>query len=440
MSYDYNDNAKVYYSGKYWNDYPECLSIINTRLFGKDINWTDFLLKNNLKFNNALILNSGNGWVERDLYDKGIIKSADCVEYNQDLINESNTKKEDRNLNYIQHDINTVEFESEKFDLVLNFAAGHHIRYIEKVFINIRKWMKLDAYFIHNDYIGPQRNQYTKQQWLNMNNMNNTLSIKFRKQLGYPDVIQMMIDDPTEAINPQRIIPLLNDLFNIEYHTKSGGSLAYEILTHNDKLFNSNVEERTEIVNYLMKKDEEYMNKTGESFFHFIMCRKNIELDEDIINKNINMMNNREKLADKSYGHYCYNLLNHNDLILCNEHNSYGKSFFVHGFSQIESNGRWSIGDKSIIRFKYNSKGNDKLIIKCNTLPNYVLKVNIEINEINNIALKIQTEETIEIPLINNSNEALIVFNYENSITPKDLNINDDTRKLALFFKSMKIS
>ena len=38
-----------------------------------------------------------------------MIKSADCVEYNQDLINESNTKKEDRNLNYIQHDINTVD-------------------------------------------------------------------------------------------------------------------------------------------------------------------------------------------------------------------------------------------------------------------------------------------------------------------------------------------
>ena len=56
---------------KILNDYPECLSIINTRLFGEDISWTDFLLKNNLKFNHALILNSGNGWVERYLYDKG---------------------------------------------------------------------------------------------------------------------------------------------------------------------------------------------------------------------------------------------------------------------------------------------------------------------------------------------------------------------------------
>ena len=39
MSSSVNENASVYYVGKYWNDYPECLSIINTRLFRKDIDW-----------------------------------------------------------------------------------------------------------------------------------------------------------------------------------------------------------------------------------------------------------------------------------------------------------------------------------------------------------------------------------------------------------------
>lgn len=47
-SFDYNDNSNVYYSGKYWNDYPECLEIINTRLFSENISWKDFLLQKNL--------------------------------------------------------------------------------------------------------------------------------------------------------------------------------------------------------------------------------------------------------------------------------------------------------------------------------------------------------------------------------------------------------
>ena len=62
MNASVNENSKVYYTGKYWNDYPECLSIINTRLFGQDIDWKDYLLNNNKSgFKHALILNCGNG-------------------------------------------------------------------------------------------------------------------------------------------------------------------------------------------------------------------------------------------------------------------------------------------------------------------------------------------------------------------------------------------
>lgn len=48
MATDINENSSVYYRGIYWNDYPECLSIINTRLFRKDIDWKMFLIENNL--------------------------------------------------------------------------------------------------------------------------------------------------------------------------------------------------------------------------------------------------------------------------------------------------------------------------------------------------------------------------------------------------------
>lgn len=82
-----NENNNVYYNGNYWNDYPECLKEINYRLFSENIDYKQFLIKNNLNnFKHALILNCGNGWVERELYDYKIIKSATCVEYNHNLI------------------------------------------------------------------------------------------------------------------------------------------------------------------------------------------------------------------------------------------------------------------------------------------------------------------------------------------------------------------
>ena len=89
--------------------------------------------------------------------------------------------REARDITYVQHDINTVDFPDDTFDLVINFAACHHIRYIEKVCNSIRGWLKPDGYFIHNDYIGPQRNQYSKRQWKQMNEVNNILHPSIKK-------------------------------------------------------------------------------------------------------------------------------------------------------------------------------------------------------------------------------------------------------------------
>ena len=446
--YGKNNNHAVYYTGKYWNDYPECLSIINTRLFGKDIDWKDYLINQGLKnFEYALILNCGNGWVERELYDCGIIGKATGVEYSLNLVEECNLQKKNRNLNYICHDINTVKFEENTFDVVINFAAGHHIRYIEQVWVNIQKWLKPDGKFIHNDYIGPQRNQYSKRQWTEMNLTNNNLNIAIKKQLGYPDVIQMMKDDPTEAINSDKIIPLTYDIFNVVYHTKSGGAIAYELLTHNNNLFNFTSSQRKEVVKYIMGEDLKYMNKTGESFFHFIIAENNKSIQEiqPILDKHLNNMNIREKIADYTYGHYSYNDLVLNETIYCNNGNDYGKSMFVYGFSNIEPTGRWSIGEYSIIRFKINGEvinKDNKILLAVNSLPDINQEINIEINELETKQMFIKGYAIIEIPICINpdySNEVILIFRYKNVKTPKELNINDDSRKLALYFKWMKL-
>ena len=72
------------------------------RLFGENIDWKQYLINNNLNnFKHALILNCGNGWVERELFDEKIILKATAVEYKNDLINECNHKKDTRILLHI---------------------------------------------------------------------------------------------------------------------------------------------------------------------------------------------------------------------------------------------------------------------------------------------------------------------------------------------------
>ena len=71
-------------------------------------------------------------------------------------------------------------------------------------------------------------------------------------------------------------------------------------------------------------------------------------------------------------------------------------------------------------------------------MPNSMQKVTIEINEMKTMDFDIHIEQILELPLIQNEdypNEAVIIFNYHNVKTPKELGLNDDRRELALFFK-----
>ena len=76
------------------------------------------------------------------------------------------------------------------------------------------------------------------------------------------------------------------------------------------------------------------------------------------------------------------------------------------------------------------------------SLPGISQKVSIEINEMKTIEHSIESEKILELPLIQNEdypNEALIIFNYGDIKTPKELGLNDDGREIALFFKWIKL-
>ena len=275
-----------------------------------------------------------------------------------------------------------------------------------------------------------------------MNQINDELPLNVKKNLNYPDVIQMMKDDPTEAINSDKIIPTTYKLFEVIKHTKSGGVIAYELLTHNDKLYNTELSIRREIVNNIMAKDKEYLDLTGDSFFHFIISKNSKKLSSQEKNNLISQMQKREKIAASTFGHYSYNILPMNQTIYCNDNQHWGKSFFVHGFSDVEHNGRWTIGNKSMIRFKnHNIQNGKKLIINVKSMPNYSQAVEIKINKTVS-SYNILNDEKLILDIINdpkNLQETIILFNFRELKTPKALGINNDGRELGLFFRDIKL-
>ena len=324
-----NPNFEVYYSGQYWNDIPRVLEYMCENFTGdKNKWWVDDFKERFAKksFERGLFLNCGNGWVEREFIDKGIVQSALGFDFSLDLLKIAEQEKGGRNIGYMQSDVNKVDFSENQFDLVVNVAAMHHVQYINRLYKILCSALQPDGFFVNFDYIGPRRNQYSFKHWRELNRVNQTLPLEIRKEpFIAPHLPTMLADDPTEAIHSDLIIPYLHRYFDILERHDTGGGIAYEILTHNSKIQSISPEELIVFVEEILSVDEQF-TKTGKVpplFSYFIARpRKTVLQNLTLLEKYNNEELKREQWAWQHSGVY-----NYKELILLNLNKLYHRIF-----------------------------------------------------------------------------------------------------------------
>jgi SAM-dependent methyltransferase len=239
-SFSVNENSAVYYEHTYWNDLPQVRDEINRRVSGDPQRFWFHRFSELVEgrvFKRALILNCGNGNVERGLFDNGLIAECVGIDYSHELLDQARRDNADHPARYHQMDVNTAAFPDEEFDLVVNFAAAHHIARIDKVFRALCERLPDDGWFVSYDYVGPHRNQYGYDIWDAAHRLNQTLPPEVRQDLRYPHLPTMLATDPTEAIHAELILETFQRYFTEVERRPAGGALAYLLLTHNHALF-----------------------------------------------------------------------------------------------------------------------------------------------------------------------------------------------------------
>src|SRR3954454_22512128 len=238
-SFTIAEDSSVYYGGGYWNDLPQVREYIEGRSTNKPspTRWFHHLrqVHGDKPFAKALILNCGNGWVERDLLREGIALEAVGIDISEDLLDQARKEAADSGLNprYFARDINTADLPEDGYDLVVNFAAAHHIAHIDKVFRRVAEVLPEDGVFVSVDYVGPHRNQYGYEQWEAASRLNASLPEQFRSSFSYPHLPTILAGDPTEAIHSELILETTRRYFRLEELNPVGGGLAYLVLSHN---------------------------------------------------------------------------------------------------------------------------------------------------------------------------------------------------------------
>jgi SAM-dependent methyltransferase len=278
MSSSENDApSTVYYKGQYWNDLVEVRSHLNRLATGNpDLDWVTKVIELH-EPGHALILNCGNGWVERELFDRGLILSAVALDVSDSLLHEAENSKGSRPIHYVKTDINSFEFPQNEFDFVINHAAIHHTAKIDRTMRGVANTLKQDGFFVNWDYVGPHRNQYPYEQWETVFQINSELPESLQADLVYPHLPTMLATDPSEAIHSELFMATFDRYFDSVHSAALGGGLAYPLLTHNPKFHAASDEERLQWLNLILERDIEYtQNQISRSLFAFVIGRPKI--------------------------------------------------------------------------------------------------------------------------------------------------------------------
>ncbi len=309
---DVNENSDIYYQGRYWNDFEVVNRRINERISGDPTRpWYEHFAKvSERTFERALILNCGNGWVERELLASGLILEAVGIDYSDDLLAQARMSAAEGGLplSYQQVNVNTAAFPEGEFDLVVNHAAAHHIAAIDRVFRELCRKLPDDGRFVCFDYVGPHRNQYTPEAWEEAWAVNRELPASLQQDLGYPHLPTMLATDPTEAIHSELILDTFRRYFTVGELTPLGGAIAYPLLTHNTRLFEAaDPAEQSACVEHILEADDRFLARHPDSslFAYFSGTPDKAVLDQsDRLSAWTTEEDDREQRAAANGGEY----------------------------------------------------------------------------------------------------------------------------------------
>ena len=253
-------NVGIYYQGMYWNDYAIVRDELNRRATGHaTTTWHEhFSALTQPKFRKALILNCGNGWVERDMFDRGMFHEAVAFDASANLLTQAEDNRGERPIQYRRIDANEISLEAlgRGYDLVVNYAACHHVGRLFKFMKIIAQALVPTGIMVNWDYVGPDRNQYPYEMWEQVSYCNDRLPTAARANLIYPHLPTMLATDPSEAIRSSYILPAFHQYFNISYQAMLGGAIAYPLITHNSALAKMDISQSRPIIEHLISEDE----------------------------------------------------------------------------------------------------------------------------------------------------------------------------------------
>jgi SAM-dependent methyltransferase len=223
-----------------------------------DVDWFQFVCMHYIApAARVLEIGCGSHGVSFELCRRGFAHRAVAVDVSPEAIRISRERIASTDLagriEYLCSDIAHAEFGESTFDCVIVSMALHHVLELEQLLANVRRWKKPNAYFVLNEYVGPNRFQWTDATIREGQRVLDSLPERYRvhgvsgevvRTFAPPDYATLVAGDASEGIRSSAIEPLLATYFEIVDRRPYGGTILHWLLA--DIAFNFDAEHRPE--------------------------------------------------------------------------------------------------------------------------------------------------------------------------------------------------
>jgi SAM-dependent methyltransferase len=174
----------------------------------------------------VLVLGCGEGWLERAVAAWPFVARIDAMDVAAEAVARA-AENAPAKVRYRVADLNVAELEPDAYDVVVAHSVLHHVENLEHCFAQIERAMKRDATLIVNEYVGPNRFQFSDFVLETMNEL--------RAALGYPPRERptpelMIANDPTEAVRSSDLVPMIEQRFDVRERKDLGGTILMHLL------------------------------------------------------------------------------------------------------------------------------------------------------------------------------------------------------------------
>jgi SAM-dependent methyltransferase len=190
----------------------------------------------------ALVVGCGSGWLERALAQRGRFRSIVACDFATETVSRARRTAQEEGfpgIDYVVLDLEHERLPAGPFDAVIANDVLHHITGLESLYTRIHEALAPGGKLLFNEYIGPNRFQYSNRRMDVINRYLRLLPDRLRWDPITGQVLwkrertdpkQLAEDDPTEAVRSEDVLPLARRFFRSEKEYIYGGGLLNPLL------------------------------------------------------------------------------------------------------------------------------------------------------------------------------------------------------------------